>query len=97
MAAVGHVRGREPRVDFPEVPKVSIIRFPTERCRLPGETELEHFSRQMAAFRQELIATTYAAAKKWELPLLDELARGVESSIALGANDSRLPARAVFF
>lgn len=51
---------------------MTIIRFPTEKCRLPGESRAHYEWR-----------TTYQkqfAPQPWDPPLLDELAKGVQDS-----------------
>ena len=49
-----------------------VIRFPTEKCRLPGETAADHTLRLALRELTEPIV--------WSPPLLDELARGVQDS-----------------
>lgn len=53
-----------------------VIRFPTEKCRLPGETAADHY------LRRELRGLTESRIVEdpivWSPPLLDELANGVQ-------------------
>jgi hypothetical protein len=53
------------------VPAVTVVRFPLEKVRQPGETKLEPFSRKLAAFRAELAEEiARQRARVWAPPSL---------------------------
>lgn len=55
---------------------MSIVRFPTEQCRLPGQTREEFAFRQACA---QFVAARTIPPVKWDPPLLEELANGETS------------------
>lgn len=51
----------------------NVVRFPTEQCRLPGESR-EGFSNRQAL--EQYIRAQDEKLKKWDAPILEDLANG---------------------